>query len=157
MTQLFSAFRPNPPRRLYSVVHRSNCRWEVDFLPIPVPAPGPPPVVSLGGKLWTTLGTARETSSGVGESSPGVRGPLPAPAPAPTYRAGELGLREAGDDGEKGTPPAAPLEVAADAGDETAPWAMETSGADDARSRLAAAAEGDEELSSTILIPSVAD
>ena len=73
------------------------------------------------------------------------------PAPVPTYRTGELGLREEGDDGEKATPPAAPLEVAADAGDETAPCARETSGADDARSRLAAAEEGDEELSSTIL------
>ena len=74
-----------------------------------------------------TLGNACETPSDepwVGESRPGVRGPPPA-----ANRAGELGLREAGDDpaggrlvdGEKATPPPPLLEGVADApGDVTA-------------------------------------
>lgn len=97
---------------------QSNCRWEVDFLPIP-------PGGSLGGRLCVTLGNALETPSDepcVGDSRPGVRGP-PVP-PLVANRAGELGLREAGEDpaggtfvdGEKATPPPLPLEgVVADA------------------------------------------
>jgi len=75
-------------------------------------------------------------------------------------RPGELGFREAGEDpaggrlvdGEKATPPAPlPLEGVADAGEVTATWSMEMSGADDARFRLVAD-DGEDGLTSTMLL-----